>query len=1048
MRCDVRTAVVTLTCVVLLALVPLTSSADIEGLYFVTVDPDTEEAQWEFVARPPGNYCGWKATSPNDPGFWRPYIDDREIDSDIDLLISDTLDGEVSDPEMDLLLDTFDSNTEENYFSIDEKDLELLVNYLSIASAYDEADSSNFELFPVCADSIVPLKGYRDETDVYLLKEGEGGGLYVPAFTDTLEDWPLRAAWYESTAACKEWNGESWDCREYHRNSFQVSDSGGNETPDADWPLKAASGASHEFGHCIWESNRSIYGDHPNHGNFNELFASASVILSNPPTGAVGYDKPFAQSLLPRVAASQYGCRYLAPTSGANCPEWADQQDCRTGYTTRALWATYLAGQFHESVYSDDVLSKWARQQDPPDTGRLRRDMCGLAAVFDDDTMYSSLGSSGGDRLCRVFHDHSIAKWVDSDSLYADGRYEYPIYSPVEDFNIFTKNDTDSSGHYNCWEIAVPPIFRVSDESDSTWRHVPGNASDSQATGCTYGWNDPRNASYCGNSYCDSVKVRLWGSYYIGFVADTTHYTTNDDRYLEIRLNWAEGAMNDSTELWVSILKYSDYLGDGYELYLDGDHVKQVLTDQFSPADSVVIVVPDFNEGGSEAAAVVLSLVPTVHEATTIDCGDTTMALCLPRRGDGYPSRDLAFTYSFTVWKGSGGGGGSCPVVEVMSDEQYVPANNVLVGGTLGSDVEDYYVLESPPVEVEGTYRLRLREDAHDLSHFDSVSLLAVDLPEGQELGLVDGRGLVAYRRTGAPLECLDESGASLLGSVSRGDGDVAVLPAGSWIEISLPAEGRAGGGAGAKGKPGHKEDPPLGGRSGRDDVGVLDLTPLCFRERECTTVMPIPAGASAEGGVVTFRAYAPADFYMDELFGLEYLDTPIETQVCALVSARHSDDSDARQALAADDGSSIDLARGETIELRFSAPDLQSSVNRKFVLVTTGRYEHLEGRLDDPTDDERVPARLSASAYPNPFAPSTRIRFNVPAPGGRTVVSVFNIAGRLVRDLGHDDLSPGVYELEWDGRDARGNRVAAGVYFYSIETGEQSVQKKLVLLR
>lgn len=771
------------------------------------------------------------------------------------------------------------------------------------------------------------------------------------------------------------------------------------------------------------------------------------MILSNPPTGAVGYDKPHAQSLLYRVVGG--GClylTYLAPTSGANCPEWADQHDCRTGYTTRALWATYLAGQFHELNYSDDVLSKWARQQDPPDTGRLRRDMCGLATVFDA-AMYSSLGSSGGDRLCRVFHDHSVAKWVDSDALYADGRYEYPLYSPVDDFNIFTKNDTNPTGQYNCWEIAVPPIFRVDAESDSTWRHVPGNASDPLATGCTYGWNDPRDTDYCGNSYCDSVKVRLWGSYYIGFVADTTYYTTNDDRYLEIRLNWPEAAMNDSTELWVSILKYSDYLGDGYELYRDGDHVKQVLTDQFSPADSVVIVVPDFNEGGSEAAAVVLSLVPTVHEVVNIDCADTTMALCLPRRGDGYPSRDLAFTYSFTVYDGSSGGG-SCPVVEVMTDERYAPDNNVLVGGTLGSDVEDYYVLESPPADENGTYRLRLREDAHDLSHFDRVSLLAVDLPEGQELGVVEGRGLVAYRRTGPPLECLDGSGASLLGSVSHDDGDVAVLPAGSWIEVQLPAGERAGGGAGAKGKPGHKEDPPLGGRTGRGDEGVLDLTPLCFRERECTTVMPLPAGAIAGDGGVTFRAYTPVDYYLDELFAFEYLDTPIEPLACQLVSARHSDESDAREALAADDGSSVDLARGETIDLRFSVPDSASPLTRKFVLVTTGRYEHLDGRLGEQTDDSPVPTRLSASAYPNPFAPATRIRFSVPAPGGRTVARVFNIAGRLVRDLGHDDLPPGVYELEWDGRDGRGNRVAAGVYFYSIETGEQSVQKKLVLLR
>lgn len=290
-----------------LFVVPATSMAEIEGLYFTRSGHDTMEAQWEFVDRP-ANFCPWKNASPNDPGFWRADIDDEEADRDIDLLISDTLEGEVSDPEIALLTGTFDVTRGENYFSADEKDLELLVNYLSIASTYD---TLGFELFPVCAESLVPLAGYRDETDFYLIRKGDGWGSYVSTFTDTLEDLPLRAAWHESTAACKEWNeeSESWDCREYHKNSFQMTDSGGNETPDEDWPLKAASGASHEFGHCIWESNRSIYGQHPHHGNFNELFASASVILSNPPTGAVGSDKPYAQSILYRVKGD--GCLYL-----------------------------------------------------------------------------------------------------------------------------------------------------------------------------------------------------------------------------------------------------------------------------------------------------------------------------------------------------------------------------------------------------------------------------------------------------------------------------------------------------------------------------------------------------------------------------------------------------------------------------------------------------------------------------------------------------------------------------------------------------------------
>ncbi|MFH1865614.1 MAG: FlgD immunoglobulin-like domain containing protein, partial [Candidatus Eisenbacteria bacterium] len=806
-------------------------------------------------------------------------------------------------------------------------------------------------------------------------------------------------------------------------------------------------GASHEFGHVVWESNRSIHGQHSPHGNFNELFASASAILSNPPTGAVGYDKPYAQSLLYLIAGDD--CTTLSPTAPANCPELADHQDCRTGYTTWGLWATYLAGHFHEQGYSDDVLYKWARVQDPPDTGRLRRDMCGLASVFDD-PMYSYLGgtggSPGGERLRRVFHDFSVAKWVDSAEHDTTGRYLFPEYSPRYDFGIFSKNDTVTAGSYNYWELPIPPIFTVTEESDGTWMSVPGNASDS-LSGCTDGWNDPKNTSYCGNTYCDPVKVRLWGSYFIGFAADTSYYSSNDDRYLEIKLNWSESAMNDSTELWVSILKYTDYSATGDSLFLDGEYVKQVLTDQFAPGDSVVIVVPDFNEGGSEAAAVVLSLVPTVFDTIEVDCsGALSSTVCLPRRANSSASRDLEFTYSFIVTDGSEGSGG-CPFAGVLTEDGYELDNNVLVGGTLGGDVEDYYVLDTEPILDEGVYRLRLTEDENDLSHFDRVSLLVADLPEGQELGVLEGRGLVAYTRTGSPAECRDETGASLLSSVSSDDGDRVVLPAGSWIDVHLPTGARAGGGAGTDGGPSHKIDPPLGGRAGPVGQGVLDLTPLCYRGNECTNIIPLPDGTPVEDGLARFRVSTSVDYYLDQLFSVEFADEAVRTECCRLISALHSDAQDVAAALSSGDGHTADLGRGEEIELAFAAPDLEPGRTRRFALVTQGRYEHLAGRLDDEVETD-LPLALSATAYPNPFTPMTKIRFAIPSPGGDVSVRIYNMAGRLVRDLGRDDLPPGVYELEWDGRSNQGERVATGVYFYAVRTPDDSVRRKVVLLK
>ncbi len=69
----------------------------------------------------------------------------------------------------------------------------------------------------------------------------------------------------------------------------------------------------------------------------------------------------------------------------------------------------------------------------------------------------------------------------------------------------------------------------------------------------------------------------------------------------------------------------------------------------------------------------------------------------------------------------------------------------------------------------------------------------------------------------------------------------------------------------------------------------------------------------------------------------------------------------------------------------------------------------------------------------PNPFNPATTIRFDMPVKG-KTVVRVFGIDGRLVREWSLGVLPPGRHRLRWDGRDGGGGEIASGVYFCRIE--------------
>jgi len=90
----------------------------------------------------------------------------------------------------------------------------------------------------------------------------------------------------------------------------------------------------------------------------------------------------------------------------------------------------------------------------------------------------------------------------------------------------------------------------------------------------------------------------------------------------------------------------------------------------------------------------------------------------------------------------------------------------------------------------------------------------------------------------------------------------------------------------------------------------------------------------------------------------------------------------------------------------------------------------------------------------PNPFRGATEIRFEVPerAPsiGGaaRVELKVYNVLGRLVRTLVDAELQPGAYTANWNGRDARGRSVAAGIYFYNLNANGIRLTKKMALLQ
>jgi predicted acyl esterase len=82
---------------------------------------------------------------------------------------------------------------------------------------------------------------------------------------------------------------------------------------------------------------------------------------------------------------------------------------------------------------------------------------------------------------------------------------------------------------------------------------------------------------------------------------------------------------------------------------------------------------------------------------------------------------------------------------------------------------------------------------------------------------------------------------------------------------------------------------------------------------------------------------------------------------------------------------------------------------------------------------------------YPNPFNPSTTIKFGLPS--GKSVydvtVKIYDITGKLIATLVNEQLTPGVYSINWTTYN-----LPSGTYFYSLVTNNYSESKKMVLTK
>ena len=111
------------------------------------------------------------------------------------------------------------------------------------------------------------------------------------------------------------------------------------------------------------------------------------------------------------------------------------------------------------------------------------------------------------------------------------------------------------------------------------------------------------------------------------------------------------------------------------------------------------------------------------------------------------------------------------------------------------------------------------------------------------------------------------------------------------------------------------------------------------------------------------------------------------------------------------------------------------------------------ETDVEDEEEEKDLPKKFVLyQNYPNPFNPTTRIQFRVGSLEYRgplhTTLTIYNVLGQKVRTLVDEPKKTGSYEVIWDGKDDQGKEATSGIYFYQLRGKDQTLTKKMLLLR
>ena len=250
-------------------------------------------------------------------------------------------------------------------------------------------------------------------------------------------------------------------------------------------------------------------------------------------------------------------------------------------------------------------------------------------------------------------------------------------------------------------------------------------------------------------------------------------------------------------------------------------------------------------------------------------------------------------------------------------------------------------------------------------------------------------------------------------------NGDLMVDLIGDWIDLSLPNDTTRFTISVAP-----TQDPPRAFEWVSVSLDSINITQLNAQDN---FLLEWTESADVDQDTIEYIIYAKVGQYpLEEIYDTTSLSYPIPYRDIAVEAFRN--------------------VPGNNATIRFSvwAYDGTDSlkINGEDRVLYVNRYEYLQ------LDNNGIPNAFALHGnYPNPFNPTTQIRFDLPY-RGNVNIHIYNMLGQKVKVFSMPNTPPGRHAITWNGTNQKGQALSAGVYLYQMISEDFVKTRKMILLK